>query len=184
MSSNLDLKDLDEKVRDKVYVQDYNNKIVIEGIKIVEVKNNLGEDSDFSEVMRFNDQGESVVFPGFKIRQINRTKLLPHSIKAWHLHLKQDEIWFVLPRFQILACLWDLRKNSPTKGQTMRIPLGGGISQLLFIPKGVAHGSLNISEETASMLYFVDHEFDPKNPDEQRLNWDSLGADFWKPKRD
>ncbi len=62
--------------------------------------------------------------------------------------------------------------------------MGGGQSQLLYIPKGVAHGSANFSINPAELLYIVNHQFDKNGPDERRIPWDSLGKNFWTPLKD
>lgn len=168
----------------KMYVQDYSRKTVIDGVKIVPVNNFTGEDGDFSELLRLNAHGENENFPGFRIAQINRSKMMPGAVKAWHFHLKQEEIQTVLPEDHLLVGLWDLRDKSPTKGVSMRLVLGGGKAHLVYIPKGVAHGYTNLSGKPATIIYFMDQQFDIKDPDEHRLPWDSLGADFWNAQRD
>ncbi len=183
MSQNLTKNDLDAKYRDKVYTQSYEPKRIIDGVKLIQLKNFLADEGDFGEVMRFTN-GELEGIPGFKIAQINRTRLSHGSVKAWHLHFKQDEIWYVLPSSQLLVGLWDVREKSSTKSTTMRLVLGGGQSTLLFIPKGVAHGSANLSGKDVEMFYFVDNKFDPKAPDENRIPYDALGKEFWMPERD
>ncbi|OGH18082.1 MAG: hypothetical protein A3F31_03740 [Candidatus Levybacteria bacterium RIFCSPHIGHO2_12_FULL_38_12] len=156
----------------------------MEGVKIVPLEIYLAEDGDFAEVVRINENGKLEQVPGFKLAQVNRTRLNPGSLKAWHLHLKQDEIWYVIPTGLLFVGLWDIRKDSPTNGVTMRIVLGGGKSSLLFIPQGVAHGSANFSHEEVHLFYFVNKQFNLNNPDEHRIPWDSKGADFWTPERD
>lgn len=183
MSKDLTLDDIDEKLRKKIYSQDYKEKPVIEGVKVVELHPYTTEEGNFGEVLRISYNGEVEGFNGFKIAQINRTMLLPNLIKAWHLHLVHDEIWFTFPNEQVFTGLWDVRKDSKTCGLTMRIVLGGN-NRLLFIPRGVAHGSTNFTEKPVEMFYFVNKQFDRQNPDEKRINWDSLGADFWTPQRD
>lgn len=123
-------------------------------------------------------------FPGFHIAQINRSTQLPNSIKAWHLHLTQDEIWYVPDESRLLAALWDIRDDSPTKGAIMRIPMGGGSRKMIYIPHGVAHGSVNLTTEIGIIIYFMNRQFDSKHPDEHRIPWDALGAEFWQPQRD
>ncbi len=181
-SSQFDI--LDPSIREKVYTQNYDPKGSIDGVKIVELKEMAGEDSDFTELMRLNEKNESQLFPGFHVRQINRSTQLPRSVKAWHLHLSQDEVWYVPNQAQLLAALWDVRKDSPTRGNIMRIPLGSGVSKMLFIPHGVAHGSASFTKDLGVILYFMNNLFDAKNPDEHRIPWDTLGADFWQPQRD
>lgn len=184
MSKGLTLADIDPEIAPKVYQQDYSPKIVIEGVKIIRLKRHIGEDGDFCELGKINGNHELEGFPGFKLVQINRTRLEPDTIKAWHIHFKQDEIWYLLPEDRIFIGLWDLRNDSKTKDITMRIVLGGGFSQLLFIPRGVAHGTANFGEKHVDLFYFMNQTFNIKNPDEKRISWDSLGENFWVPKRD
>lgn len=184
MNTPLTLSDIDTTVQPKVYTQDYSPKPAIDGVKIIELKEMSGEDSDFSELMRLSPNGESVQFPGFHIQQINRSTQLSGSIKAWHLHLMQDEVWYVPDESRLLTALWDVREHSPTKGVTMRIPMGGGSRRMVFIPHGVAHGSANLTGQTGVIIYFMNNQFDMSHPDEHRIPWDSLGADFWTPQRD
>lgn len=172
-------KDIDGKQEKKVFVQDYSKKPVIEGVQIFELRNMIGEDGDLTELARFTESGEHEQFPGFQIRQINRSLVMPGSLKAWHLHFNQDDIWHVLPHERLTIGLWDVRKDSPTKNVTMKLPVGGGRSYLVHIPRGVAHGAVNHSQNPATILYFVNQQFDNNNPDERRLAWDSLGEEFW-----
>lgn len=176
--------DIDESVRSKVYTQDYSPKTLIDGVKVIQLKHAVGEDGDFIELMRFTKDGKTELFPGFQLAQINYSTQFPESVKAWHMHLKQDEIWFVPEQSRLLAGLWDLRKDSKTKGVTNRIALGGSSNRALYIPRGVAHGSVNFSKDLGIIMYFTNSHFDKENPDEHRIPWDSLGADFWKPERD
>lgn len=178
------LSDIDHAIRQKVYTQDYLEKSVVEGVKMVNLISHLGEDGDLSEIIKIDGDGNVEGFPGFKIAQINRTKLLPRSIKAWHLHSKQDDLWYVIPSNQLFVGLWDVRGKSKTNGKTMRVVLGGGNSQLLYIPHGVAHGLANFTEEKVELFYFTNQIFNVEHPDEQRIAWDAKSASFWMPKRD
>ncbi len=184
MALDLTINDIDEKVQKDIYVQDYSPKEIIEGVKILEVKNFVSEDGDFSELLRIGEDGSVEGFPDFKPVQVNRTKMHPAAVKAWHLHYKQDEIWSVLSSGQILLGLYDIRKNSKTKGLTMRIVAGGGKTQLIFIPRGVTHGALVLGKKPANIIYFMNQKFDINNPDEQRLKWDILGKDFWEARKE
>lgn len=172
--------DIDEKVKDKVYIQDYSPKPKIEGVKIISLKNFVGEDGDFSELLRIGANGEIAELVDFKIAQINRSRLIPGSIKAWHIHLNQEDVWYLPPSDSLFVGLLDVRQDSSTKGVSMRINLGGGNSTLLYIPRGVAHGMKNNSKKDINLFYFVNQQFNLENPDERRIPWDTLGADFWE----
>jgi dTDP-4-dehydrorhamnose 3,5-epimerase len=103
-------------------------------------------------------------------------------IKAFHLHVRQTDVWYVPPSDRMLLVLLDVRKGSPTEGTRMRLMLGNGSSRLVRIPPGVAHGVRNLGTEVGRIMYFVDVQFtaEPAESDEGRLPWDYLGADVWE----
>lgn len=183
MSDPLTLDDIDEKSQGQIYVQDYSAKSKIDGVKIIPIKNFVGEDGDFSEIIRMSG-GKIEGLEDMEIRQVNRSRLLAGGVKAWHLHFEQEDIFYLPPSDSLLVGLWDLRKTSSSNGVSMKITLGAGQSSLLYIPRGVAHGMTNISGEPIDLFYFVSGQFDVSNPDERRLPWDSLGADFWIPTKE
>lgn len=180
----MDINDIDDQIKPNVYTQNYTTMPLIDGVKLIPVTYSVGDEGDFSEILRLDNQGEIIALPGFKLAQVNRTQLFAGSVKAWHAHLKQNEIWYLPPQFQLMVGLWDIRKDSATRNKTMRINIGGGNSHMLFIPSGVAHGSAVFSNEPINLYYFVDRHFDMTNPDEKRIRWDYLGKEFWTPERD
>ncbi len=184
MSTSLTINDIDESVRSQVYTQQYGAKPTIEGVAILPVKHIVTEDGDFSELLRLSDAGEFSQIPGFFVRQVNRSLLYSGAIKGWHLHVNQDEFWYVTAQSHLLLGLWDIRKGSKTMGISQRVVMGGGKEILVYIPHGVAHGCANVSKKPATVIYFANATFNKDNPDEQRLPCDALGADFWKPQRD
>ncbi len=180
----LQKEDFLKNIQNQIYTQDYSKQPVIEGVQIIDIKRFVGEDGTFEEIIRVNDNGCLEVFPEFRVKQINRSKLLPGAVKAWHLHYNQEDIWYVGPDDHMILGLWDLRDNSSTKDLKMRIVLGATYSRLVYIPRGVAHGVMNVSNQSGTIIYFVNQQFDAKNPDEQRLKWDAAGEDFWQPKKE
>ncbi len=184
MSTNITHDDLLDLYKEKIYTQKYREEEHIDGVMIVDLHLHVGEDGSFSEIARLSDKGELLSIPGFHIKQINRSNLDPQCVKAWHLHYKQDEVWYINPESKLLVGLLDVRKNSKSPGHVQRLTLGGGKTQLLFIPRGVAHGSRNLLNTEAMMWYLVNEYFDKSQPDEQRLPWDLLGADYWESQKD
>jgi dTDP-4-dehydrorhamnose 3,5-epimerase-like enzyme len=142
---------------------DYSLDRTIEGVTITHVPNHVAEDGDFSEILRIGAKGNLELFPAFVLAQINRINHAPNAIKAWHLHYKQDEIWYVSPYNCLFVGLWDIRKNSKTQNKTMRIVLGNTHSTILFIPRGVAHGTANFSLVPVDLLSLVNQQFNKKN---------------------
>jgi dTDP-4-dehydrorhamnose 3,5-epimerase len=161
-------------------VQDYSKKSVIEGVQIINLNLFVDDGGALAEIARFDENGALQLFPEFKVRQATFSQVLPGVIKAFHLHYNQEDLWFILPDQRILVGLFDARKESPTYQKTMRFVLGAGRAQALYLPRGVAHGLANIWQNPASMIYFVNQCFDVNQPDEHRLPWDTLGADFWE----
>jgi dTDP-4-dehydrorhamnose 3,5-epimerase len=105
---------------------------------------------------------------------------LPGTVKAFHVHLHQEDVWFVPPHERALLVLSDQRRESPSAGVTTRLVLGSGTSRLLYIPRGVAHGVANLWAEPVTIIYFVNQQFNAVAPDEGRLPWDFLGASVWE----
>jgi dTDP-4-dehydrorhamnose 3,5-epimerase len=177
--NDLTVSDISTDLQKGIFVQDYSKKTVIEGVKIVEIKRMAGEDGTFEDLLRLDTSGHLELFPEIQVRQINRSKLLPGSIKAWHLHFKQEDVWYVAPDDHMILGLWDTREKSATKGKTMKVTMGNGTSKIVVVPRGVAHGVVNVASTPGSVFYFVNNQFNLANADEQRLKWDALGASFW-----
>lgn len=76
----------------------------------------------------------------------------------------------------VLDVAVDLRRDSPTFGQSMTIELSGDNKRQLFIPRGFAHGFAVLSE-TALLAYKTDNLYAPEYErgivfDDQQLNLD------------
>lgn len=96
----------------------------------------------------------------------------PNVIKAFHYHEKQDDLWF-FPSGNTQVVLYDLRKNSPTNGETDVYYMGEENPILLLIPRGVAHGYRVLGEKPAVIIYFTTSSYNAKDPDEKRIPWNS-----------
>jgi len=169
-----------------MWVQDYSKQQPIEGVQLIDLRLMVDDGGCFSEILRFDEQGNVANVPelsNFKVKQSNFSVLLPGVIKAFHLHFNQEDIWFIHPYDRVLIGLFDTRENSDTYKHSKRFVMGAGKSQILYIPRGVAHGLSNLGTKPASMIYFVNQCFDLNEPDERRLPWDQLGDDFWQIKK-
>lgn len=164
-------------------VQDYSKKVTIEGVQLINLNMFVDDGGALAEIVRLDEQGNLQILPEFKVRQSTYSQMLPGTIKAFHLHYNQEDVWFIIPQDRLLIGLFDARKDSPTYNKTMRFVLGAGRAQALYIPRGVAHGLANVGTQPANMIYFVNQCFDASNPDEHRLPWDILGEDFWEVKK-
>lgn len=161
-------------------VQDYTKKPTIDGVQIINLNLFIDDGGCLAEIVRLDEEGNLQGIPGFKVRQSTFSQMLPKTIKAFHIHYNQEDAWFILPTNRLLIGLFDARKDSPTYQTQMRFVLGAGRAQLLYIPRGVAHGLANPWDAPAHMIYFVNQRFDANDPDERRLPWNTLGEDFWE----
>jgi len=172
--------EFNDKARKSYAKQDYGAKKRIEGVEIVELKRFNDDGGSMTELGRL-DAGVHKQLPGFTVRQVNYSVLDPMAIKAFHLHAKQTDVWYVPPSDKLLLVLADVRKGSATEGVVMRFVIGDGNSRLVRIPPGVAHGCRNLrASGPTAIIYFVDLQFSPgEDTDEGRLPWNHFGEEIW-----
>jgi dTDP-4-dehydrorhamnose 3,5-epimerase len=158
---------------------------MIDGVKIKELKvyndkpdleqENV-ESGIFVEILR---QSEGLLS---NFAQSNFSIAHKGTIKAFHWHKKQDDLWFISSGKAAIV-LYDARNDSPTFGQTQVVEAGESDYKLVLIPVGVAHGYKVLSEKPCGLFYFVTNEYDRENPDEERIDpfdktinfdWESL----------
>jgi len=164
---------------ERLTIQHYGHHDQIEGVEVIPLALQGDDGGNFSELARVsNGQFEGLTVP-FNIRQVSMSLLTPGAIKAYHIHKKQDDVWYAAPSDRLIVNLHDLREGSPTFDMHERFVLGGGKNFLLRIPKGIAHGVANMYERDMTLFYFTDQQFSLQDPDEHRLPWDKFGADVW-----
>ena len=162
------------------FKQDYGRKPKIEGVELVELTRFNDDGGAMTELGRLN-AGQHAGLPGFEVRQVNFSVIEPQAIKAFHMHARQTDVWYVPPSDKILLVLADVRAGSPSEGVRMRLVLGDGRSRLVRIPPGVAHGCKNLRPVApGTIVYFVDVQFSTDETcDEGRLPWDHFGPEVW-----
>ena len=163
----------------------YERKTPIEGVRTIPLSRFTDDRGFFLEIFRGRANhaaGRALAefFEGAPVAQVNSSVVdAGGHIKGLHYHLKQEDIWFFPPPSKAKVVLFDIRKDSPTRGQTQVIVAGGGQDLLVRIPRGVAHGYRPLSNP-CSLLYVVTEVFDPAAPDEYRLAWDHPAVkDLW-----
>ena len=117
---------------------------------------------------RFMETFRTAWFPqrSWEIVQTNRSDSTAGVLRGLHYHFHQVDYWYVV-NGQIRAGLCDLRASSPTYLATQTIELGQGKLQGLFIPVGVAHGFVALTE--ATLTYIVDNYYN--GADEHGVAW-------------
>jgi dTDP-4-dehydrorhamnose 3,5-epimerase len=149
-------------------------------VRVLDLRLFLDDGGSFNELVRLSGEAKVEALPDFEVQQCSYSEVLPGAIKAWHMHRRQADLWFVPPSQRLLVGLLDVREGSPTYKQSMRVVLGGGLARLLYIPPGVAHGGANLWQSPSAIFYFVTSQFNAAEPDELRLPWDIIGAEFWR----
>ena len=123
---------------------------------------------------RFLESYRRSWFPlGREMVQGSRSDKTAGSLVGLHYHLHQADYWYVLQgRAQVV--LHDLRVGSETEGRTLEIEAGDSNEIGVFIPPGVAHGFVAITDMT--LTYLVDSYYNPS--DELGVAWDDpeIGA--------
>jgi dTDP-4-dehydrorhamnose 3,5-epimerase len=81
----------------------------------------------------------------------------------------------------VLDVAVDIRKESPTYGNVVKVDLGFGFNKWLFVPRGLAHGFSVLSGE-ATFQYKVDNEYNKEseggiiyNDPTLKIDWKNTG---------
>ena len=172
--------DLTSDAKRAFSLQSYGAAPRVEGVQLVDLARHVDDGGALTELGRLR-AGALASLHGFTVQQVTYSELGPGVIKAFHVHVRQTDVWFVPPSDRLLCVLIDVRKGSKTEGVRSRLVLGDGQSRLLRIPPGVAHGARNLGAEPGHVIYFTDLGFtpDPATCDEGRLPWDFSGAEIW-----
>lgn len=135
----------------------------ISGVLIAQLRSFADERGRFMETFR------SEWFPqrSWNILQSNRSDSKAGVLRGLHFHHHQVDYWYVA-RGMVRVGLVDLRPFSPTHLQTQTIEMGELNEVGLFIPIGVAHGFLALTD--ATLTYVVDNYYDG-GKDEHGVAW-------------
>jgi dTDP-4-dehydrorhamnose 3,5-epimerase len=136
---------------------------MIDGVKVKKLKVIPDDRGRLMEILRFDDP----VF--IKFGQVYMTTAYPGVVKAWHYHKKQTDN-FTCIRGKMRLGLYDARKNSPTFGEVNEFIISLDDPMLVQIPPDIYHGFKCVSPEEAVVINTVTEAYDPKNPDEYRLD--------------
>ena len=75
----------------------------------------------------------------------------------------------------VMDVVIDLRKGSPTYAQHATFELSADKANMIYIPKGLAHGFAVLSDQ-ATMMYKVTTVYAPES--DHGIRWDSVGIDW------
>ncbi len=143
---------------------------MIEGVVVKELKTHLDDRGFFREIIRVTDD-----FFGEGFAQWSHSLMFQGVIKAWHVHRRQVDWWYVAVGVLKVA-LYDLRPDSPTHKRLMECRMGEGqTADVLRIPPGVAHGC-KVLQGPSHLFYITSKVYDPE--DEGRIPHDDPGIGY------
>jgi len=96
--------DLTDAAKRAFSLQDYSPAPAIDGVEVADLKRFTDDGGSFMELGRLS-RGLHATFPGFEVKQINYSEMEPGAIKAFHLHQRQTDVWFVPPGDKLLLVL-------------------------------------------------------------------------------
>ena len=139
---------------------------MIHGVEIKKLAPNVDERGYLMEILRTDDP----LFTRFAQTYISLN--YPGVVRAWHYHKKQND-FFCTVRGMTKIVLYDMREDSPTKGEVQEFFIGEQNPVVLKVPIGVLHGYKTVGDEPSLLLNFPDKLYDRNDPDEYRLPWNS-----------
>jgi dTDP-4-dehydrorhamnose 3,5-epimerase len=138
----------------------------IVGVEIKQLKAHADDRGQLTEILRRDDP----IFEGFG--QCYFSVSYPGVIRGWHYHRKQTD-YFACLSGMIKVPLYDLREGSPTYGVINEFFMGDDNRIVVKIPVGVLHGFKNIGVTPCLLVNFPTEPYDPADPDEYRVPYDS-----------
>ncbi len=99
--------------------------------------------------------------------QTNRSDSKAGVLRGLHHHRHQIDYWYC-PTGRLRVALADLRPDSPGYLQSEVVEIGDENQMGIFIPVGVAHGFVALTD--ATLTYLVDNYYD--GADELGVAWD------------
>ncbi len=139
---------------------------MIQGVEVKKLTRNADERGFLMEILRNDDP----IFA--KFGQCYVSMNYPGVVRAWHYHRKQDD-HFAVVKGMIKVGLYDMREDSPTRGEVNEFYMGDNNNIVLKIPVGVAHGYKTVGVEPSLLVNFPTEVYNREEPDEHRLPWNT-----------
>ncbi|HZU25802.1 MAG TPA: dTDP-4-dehydrorhamnose 3,5-epimerase family protein [Bryobacteraceae bacterium] len=146
---------------------------LIEGVRIEPVALWPDDRGWFLELSRLGS-GLSSHFP-LHTTQASAAVSFPGTIKAFHFHKHQHDLWTVV-KGMLQVALVDLRPDSPGFGRRNTLYIGTLRPWQVLVPPGVGHGYKVIGDEPAVLVYLTDRHYNPA--DEGRIPYDHPGIHY------
>ena len=127
---------------------------MISGVKIIPLKQIADERGKVMHMLKATDPH----FTAFG--EIYFSTAFPGSVKAWHVH-KTMTLNNAVMVGRVKLVLYDMRENSPTRGEIMELFIGEDNYVLVQIPPGIANGYKAYGTTMTVLANCADQPHDP-----------------------
>ena len=127
---------------------------MISGVKIIPLKQIADERGKVMHMLKATDPH----FTAFG--EIYFSTAFPGAVKAWHVH-KTMTLNNAVMVGRAKLVLYDMRENSPTKGEIMEVFIGEDNYVLVQIPPGIANGYKAYGTTMTVLANCADQPHDP-----------------------
>ncbi len=147
----------------------------INGLKVLEPR--VFEDTRGKFIKTFNDTFFKEHGLDIEIKESYYSISHKDVLRGMHFQIPpHDHLKLVyVPYGKIIDVVLDIRKSSPTYGESFEVELSGENAKVLIIPKGLAHGFKSLEDNT-NVTYMQTSGYAPES--DGGIKFDSFGYDW------
>ncbi|GIW43243.1 MAG: dTDP-4-dehydrorhamnose 3,5-epimerase [Candidatus Binatia bacterium] len=144
---------------------------MIRDVRLIELKPRVDDRGYLIKVLRADDPHFTKFGEVYIVGDFARG-----TVRAWHKH---RVLWdyFHISHGAAKFALCDDRPDSPTYRQLDEYVLSARNPSTLVVPPGVYHGWVALEDDT-QLVSIASELYDPDNPDEERIPWNSFDYDW------
>jgi dTDP-4-dehydrorhamnose 3,5-epimerase len=109
--------------------------------------------------------------------QVSAALSYPATIKAFHYHLEQTDLW-VPAKGMFQVALIDLRQESRTFGAKNTLYVGAMRPWQILIPPGIGHGYKVIGTDPGMLIYVTSRTYNPDDEGRIAYNHEQIQYDW------
>lgn len=144
---------------------------MIRDVRLIELKPRVDDRGYLIKVLRADDPHFTKFGEVYVVGDFARG-----TVRAWHKH---RVLWdyFHISHGAAKFALCDDRPDSPTYRKIEEYVLSARNPSTLVVPPGVYHGWVALEDDT-QLVSIASELYDPDNPDEERIPWNSFDYDW------
>lgn len=148
--------------------------------------NKFGDDRGYFSPFFIQKEFDNANIKFERVVQANRSKSTKGVLRGLHFQKEpkcQAKIVEVI-KGSAIDVVVDIRKNSPSYGQSFSVLLTDDNNRQLFVPRGFAHGFLSLEDDTI-FQYLIDNDYSPElesgiywNDPDLNIKWQEIFNQF------